>query len=307
VNQQPKRQYGNFVVALYDVLNQSEKLKKWDNSCLLDAGDESALQAYDETAGLIRKMRTVFRSIFDGIANFESSVSTEMQTEAIKKDVEDAQSETIQHQSFSDTQIWFVRAASDSGVVHIQQICNMFSGMALIHMLNIYLEVPARGAVSIGCGTDSLSVAEEEGQEIYGPVLETAYRLEDSVAKYPRVVVREGLKKYLAEELSKWSKNSIDQDSTHTKYMVHFLKKANSCILKDRDGQWILDYAGEELAGQLAHSFKSTGVQPSQVIHKALAFTQQQISQHIDNGDEKLLGRYMLLKDYLESRKQYWQ
>ncbi|MBL4590887.1 MAG: hypothetical protein JKY96_02890 [Phycisphaerales bacterium] len=306
MNQQPKRQYGNFVVALYDVLNQSEKLKKWDDSCLLDAGDKSALQAYDETAELIRKMRIAFRSILGGIVNFESSVSSKMKTEAQTKDIEEAESETIRHQSFSDTQIWFVRAMNGSGVIHVRQICNVLSGMALIHMLNIYLEVPARGAISFGCGTDSLSNEDEEGQEIYGPVLETAYRLEDSVAKYPRIVIHGGLKKYLAEELAKWSRSSIDQDSVYTKYMVHFLNKANSYILKDRDGQWILDYAGKGLADQLAHSFQPTGVQPSQVIQKALVFTQQQISEHIDSGDEKLLGRYMLLKDYLESRKQYW-
>ncbi|MFA6143476.1 MAG: hypothetical protein WCW84_10780 [Sulfurimonas sp.] len=125
--------------------------------------------------------------------------------------------------------------------------------------------------------------------ELFGPVLSNVYKLESTVAEYPRIVVGENLIKFLNNAADKTPILEYD------KLNIKFAKICLNVIARDTDGVDIIDYLCddfEKYLGQDLTDFK----------YKAYETLAHEYQLHINNNDQKLAQRYFRAIDYFEAR-----
>jgi hypothetical protein len=126
--------------------------------------------------------------------------------------------------------------------------------------------------------------------EVYGPALYQAYHLENELAQYPRIVVGDEFCNYLADEMN-WPGQDVD-----ARHRQSWGRDCVSWITTDFDGARILDYAGEAM--------KKTFPKLQSSIESAVKFTYKEWQKFLATGNTKLAGRYFMLYNYLESRRE---
>ena len=280
-----------YLVAFLDILGQSERLEELKRLPTNQAENERAAQILNETAGSIVGLREGFDSLFDALSKptpILDSLPPEKRNMAISlrqikiacRGISDSYIMTlplVEHELFGRSRVmlnvWSVLGA----------ICGMFVA-ALAQRLVI------RGGVEIGLGT-RLPIHEED--EVYGPAVARAVRLENKVAQYPRVVVGEHLWEYLCSVEGSIANNKFDQLAT--KYAVN---SKNLIYQEQYDGVRVLDYLGKG-----AHSIK--GVEASWV-KKAYQWVVEEHEKYVKSKNYELAGRYGLLRQYIESRLALW-
>jgi hypothetical protein len=149
---------------------------------------------------------------------------------------------------------------------------------------------PLRGGIDVGFATE-IGVG-----EIYGTALERAYLLECRVAKYPRLVVGDGLWGYLNAATA----NFESQNTPVSKAITAIVKRTTQMIVTDTDGQRILDYLGPVMAENAGPNHGKLMIQP------AYDFVLAEWKRMLAKGDPELIGRYVLLRKYFESRLSPW-
>jgi hypothetical protein len=149
---------------------------------------------------------------------------------------------------------------------------------------------PLRGGIDVGFAT------EIGPGEIYGTALERAYLLECRVAKYPRLVIGDELWRYLNAALA----NFESQTTPVSKAITAIVKKTMQMIATDTDGQRILDYLGSVVAENTGPDHGELMIQP------AYNFVVAEGKRMLAKGDPELIGRYVLLRRYFESRLAAW-
>ena len=92
-----------------------------------------------------------------------------------------------------------------------------------------------RGGIDLGLAMDI-----DEG-EIYGPALARAYNLESGIAKYPRIVIGEGLTRYLQMVAGRQARTG--EDKAH----AEFASKSLGLLAVDVDGCTFLDWLGSDI------------------------------------------------------------
>ncbi len=132
--------------------------------------------------------------------------------------------------------------------------------------------------------------------EIYGTALERAYLLESRVAKYPRLVMGDELWRYLNAALAHFE----SQTTPVSKAITAIVKKTVQMIATDTDGQKILDYLGPVVVENAWPDHGKLMIQP------AYNFVLAEQRRMLATGDPELIGRYVLLRSYFESRLGPW-
>jgi len=149
---------------------------------------------------------------------------------------------------------------------------------------------PLRGGIDVGLAT------EIGPGEIYGTALERAYLLECRVAKYPRLVIGDELWRYLNAALANFER----QTTPVSKAITAIVKKTMQMIATDTDGQRILDYLGSVVVENAGPDHGKLMIQP------AYNFVLAEQKRILAKGDPELIGRYVLLRNYFESRLAAW-
>lgn len=164
----------------------------------------------------------------------------------------------------------------------------LLSGCAGVFLSALSLGLICRGGIEAGIAGEFFK------DEIYGPALYNAYRLESEVAQYPRIVVGPSLVEYIENETRRPPE---DEASNLIRGMAH---RCESWLCVDVDSVTILDYAGAA-AREVFPVLKGS-------IEQAIKFATDEGKRFRLEGNSKLAGRYALLLNYLNDRsRRVWQ
>ncbi|MBO6805187.1 MAG: hypothetical protein JJ893_18185, partial [Thalassospira sp.] len=195
---EPRIQVGTFVVAFYDILGQSSRLGTWNGHLFPNGKDDSAWASMLQTIQEVARIRADFNGFLNGFNSSSDGyhvahpgLQEELERLPNYQDIMDALPRgRIYKQAFSDSNIWFTPASDEQGNHFARQIAFIVMGVAFAHLFALSRGTGCRGGIAIGNGTDALNkLGLSHGDEIYGPVLKSAYDLENLHAVYPRVVV----------------------------------------------------------------------------------------------------------------------
>lgn len=250
-----------------------------------------------------------FNSSSDGYHVAHPGLQEELERLPNYQDIMDALPRgRIYKQAFSDSNIWFTPASDEQGNHFARQIAFIVMGVAFAHLFALSRGTGCRGGIAIGNGTDALNkLGLSHGDEIYGPVLKSAYDLENLHAVYPRVVVADQVVEFMAglqTDTAQMEPGSVEQAvAINTNVAVHYL---HGLTTMDFDGAIVVDYAGELASSLFKPLMESSGISPEEVFLSAYRFVHKQIEHFSQDRNYKLSGRYESVMRYLRGRSQHW-
>jgi hypothetical protein len=273
---------GYYVVSLLDVLGQREAVQRLRSLPEGPKGREQALQILCETAGFIWKLRELVKDGYESTATVPQEVWGERVAQKYM-------GHSVKFSSFSDTMIAYayLREIGDQ-VAPINGLSAMLGATAGAMLSTMNLGHCLRGGIEIGVGTDLIE------NEIYGPALVDAYKLESCDAIFPRVLVGPNVGRFLADMAAL---PSSTRESIHT---ARLAKACQEMIVPDTDGLMILDYLGPMLARLGREPAKELVLGAHAFVKKELRRFEQQV------GKEKVILKYRYLNQYFESRLHLW-
>ncbi len=277
---------GYYFVAFIDVVGQRDKLKQLLSLPRNDAEKKHIVSVLVDTSEYIKQLRKQFNDYFNAAA--KPTGLLDRLTPEQRAWAEQRKQSIIWHRGFSDSYIMTVPCWYEARPgVHIGDIYSCLYGICALLVWALGMRKPFRGGVEIHLGT------EVDKQEVYGPVTVRAYELESVEAKYPCVVVGEGLLNHL-DDVQKRCLNDID--SKHTLVNINNCRKL---ITTDTAGKPILDFMGEGVRSL------QEGI-TSQLVSIAYDFVVSQEKQLLEAGNDHLRGYYSQLRTYCESRLSLW-
>lgn len=277
---------GYFTVAFIDVLSQRDKLSKITGIPHTEEERAAFIERWRDTFGVIDQYRTMFSKFFDTSTNYKPPKSERLNSEQAK-DLERLMKCEIRKQLFSDSMIYYVSLMDKPDRIPITSILSLLSGCAGTFLLGLTEGLTCRGGIEAGIAAEFFK------GEIYGPALYQAYHLESERAQYPRIVVGDEFCKYLVGEMN-WLGQDVD-----ARHRQLWGRNCVSWIMTDFDGAQILDYAGEAM--------KKTFPALQSSVESAVKFAHEEWQKFLTIGNTKLAGRYFMLYNYLESRReQFW-
>lgn len=138
---------------------------------------------------------------------------------------------------------------------------------------------------------------------MYGSVSYQVYHLESKIAKYPRIVIGDELCSYLFS-LSKGIKQFPEQKEEDIKLCKSLAEACLKMVIKDIDGQPILDYLGDSFKKNLNNSPLEGKMTYDETVNKAFQFVEEEYLKRKNTKDNKLALRYYLLYNYFKARIQ---
>jgi hypothetical protein len=270
---------GRHLVAFMDVLGQRDKFRGLKQPT--DAREEGEVkEVLRQTAGFVVELRTVFQHQFEA---FEAGAPN------IQRHTKEPVRPSFT--GFSDSFVTSVPLwEKGHELVPIVTVFSALSAACVVMLTALASRHPLRGGIDVGLAT------EIGPGEIYGTALERAYLLEASVAKYPRLVIGDELWRYLNVALANFER----QTTPVAKATMAVVKKTMQMIATDTDGQRILDYLGPVIVENAGPDHGRLMVQP------AYNFVLAEEKRMFAKGDPELIGRYVLLRGYFESRLAPW-
>lgn len=293
----------NYIVTLIDILGQKKCLE--GHRCLTETtegrallgtkdGQEKFKKIQEKTYGRVIGLRRIFEnglSVFgESILNNPAYNKVSPEDQRIIKDL----AKPMSYQFFSDVIIIYAPLADELKTRYCitTTICACMSTMLISFACGTFF----RGGMEIGVGIEF-----PEGNGIYGLVLNDAYHLESKIAKYPRIVVGNKLKELIQRK---------EKKTVYSKFCNDFNDRlddfCNSSIIKDKDGNFIIDFLGKTFANM---SLKTSQGQSQDYIGRGLISIGDRYTKFSsDNSEEgkKISSRYELLKNYYFERLDNW-
>ena len=270
---------GHHLVVFLDVLGQRDKFRGLKRPA--NAQEEAEVtEVLRQTAGFVVELRTVFQKQFEafeaGTPNMQRHTKELLRPSFI---------------GFSDSFVASVPLREEGHeLVPIVTVFSALSAACVVMLTALASKHPLRGGIDVGLAT------EIGPGEIYGTALERAYLLECRVAKYPRLVIGDELWRYLNAALANFER----QTTPVSKAITAIVKKTMQMIATDTDGQRILDYLGSVVVENAGPDHGKLMIQP------AYNFVLAEQKRILAKGDPELIGRYVLLRNYFESRLAAW-
>jgi hypothetical protein len=270
---------GQHLVAFLDVLGQRDKFKGLKRPQSPQEEDE-VKEVLRQTAGFVVELRTVFQTQFEvfeaGAPNVQRHTKEPLRPYFI---------------GFSDSFVTSVPLREEGHeLVPTVTVFSALSAACVVMLTSLANRHPLRGGIDVGFAT------EIGPGEIYGTALERAYLLECRIAKYPRLVIGDELWRYLNAALAHFE----SQTTPVSKAITAIVKKTMQMIATDTDGQRVLDYLGSVVAENAGPDHGKLMIQP------AYNFVLAEGKRMLAKGDPELIGRYVLLRSYFESRLAAW-
>jgi hypothetical protein len=270
---------GHHLVAFLDVLGQRDKfrgLKKPSNA----QEEDEVKEVLRQTAGFVAELRNVFQNQFEvfeaGAPNVQRHTKEPLRPSFT---------------GFSDSFVTSVPLREQGHeLVPVVTVFSALSAACVVMLTALASKHPLRGGIDVGLAT------EIGPSEIYGTALERAYLLECRVAKYPRLVIGDELWRYLNAALAHFE----NQTTPVSQAIMAIVRKTIQMIATDTDGHRILDYLGPVMVENAGPDHGQLMIQP------AYNFVLAEQKRMLAKGDAELIGRYVLLRSYFESRLAPW-
>jgi hypothetical protein len=287
-NHKPNIIPARYFVCFFDALGTKESLF---NQLSLKNTPEKLLQisnhafaTHEFLSGIEDEIQAVKHSPFDYMTQVCKNL--ELPDDIRKKFAEDVMAISCGYQQFSDTTMFYVRDVRDDGHVGLFSEI-LFQNLILSFSLSL-IKVMAkglfyRGTLDYGIGW------ELDDNCLFGPVVQTAYEIEEKHARWPRIVISEEMKKRF-DEMSRG---------------VRSIASPSKMICLDPDGRTSLDYwsigavdnylkilNSDELR-QLAEAGYNNAVNQQKFFSKKMC---------ADDFAGKLFLRYGALLSYLDDR-----
>ncbi|HTW92701.1 MAG TPA: hypothetical protein VMH22_13485 [bacterium] len=263
-----------FVVAILDIMGESERLCEIRDLPDSDLDMRSFRGKVDRALGPVYKMREAFKT---QVANLVKGI--EMAAPGL--------SLAYEMQTFGDSVVVYHEYDADNlpsvAVTHAALL-----SCAVIVLLSLQIDIPIRCGIELGMATDELFE-----HEIFGPVLAEAHHIESHVASFPRIVVGPRLVADLARVSAgpPAPRNQFDRLNRFAAY------KCGELLKKDVDGQWVVDYLGDVFTATVKDELdvRKEG-------EKAYRRMLEQEAKFAGSGNSKVAGVYTRLRAYFESR-----
>jgi len=229
----------DYIVAYIDVLGQKEEFKKIEDYLVDEVPQEKLDEVAENTVLLVELLRKGFKELFEGYtAESESKLKVPVEDKAEYDAMRE--SSPIKFHFSSDSMLAYVPLRNKKYLLNdLIAIHGIFGAVGGQLLMTLAINSAYRAGIELCIGK------EFKDGGIYGPALGSAYTLESEIAKYPRIVIGEKLKKYL----DNYSKGHLLAPD-HTKRYINGCKRMASVCLgmidKDQDGCLILDYLGED-------------------------------------------------------------
>lgn len=273
---------GVYVVGFFDLSGQSNELLPYVDMNAVSVDFGNIKQDFLRIATLLRDFRRDISMFFKSASEtlLASTAPPNAPTELLDF-AEELDSPVIKLQGFSDTVVVYFPLAVSPGRASLYKIAVM-----LLSVASTMLTSFARGSVVRGA-IDATWAMEPFDDEIYGPALMSAYRLE-SEAKWPRVVIGRNM-------LSLWKTFSNQTISTHLDGMNYIFANIQSyMVFRDTDGQVAVDYLGKTIQDLLMDA-----LEPG-LIDAAYVGVESELRKR--SGDAKIAGKLQATMEYFESR-----
>ena len=278
---------GQYVVGLFDLLNQGKQLEEWGRHPHTPAEVSDFKGALKRTAGRVRDLRTAFKTFVEEYTRkgLEAHPLSALFTEEQNAQCQRLTEAKIGRQSFSDTVLLYSALAIPGGGTTVNGLHGMLVGSASVLLSWLGESIPLRGSIEVGMATDFLT------DEIYGPVLRRAYLLEQKEAQYPRVVVGPEAIEYLRVCIA------VPRGNVATEWNRVMAKQCLSLIDRDQDGAYFVDFLSDSVRKLCPDKSDY-----DELVMKGHAFAKRERQRFVKDGNDKLAARYALLTQYYESR-----
>lgn len=273
-----------YAVAFIDLLGQREAMRDLDRLPETKAEEAKFIAALKNSAGVVDDLNRSLRQFLDA-AEEEHRQSY---PEPLREVLAEMTAWELKHQRFSDGLVIFASLANKDRTCPVVGVGQMLLAAASLMLMSLAKGKPIRGGIDVGVGM------ELHPGELYGPVVAKAYQLESSVAQYPRIVVGDSLRDYLAQGASKAGQGLDDS------FWKTSAESTMSFLGEDTDGHLIVDYLGEGVKAVFKDTIDKV------VLNRAAEFVEKQGEIHRKARDTKLAMRYLLLTEYLSSRFPLW-
>jgi len=234
-----------YIFGLVDLLGQSRKLDElgslwWEiqgsGMVVEKEKSERIRELTDDTYEEVEYFRERFTHVFDTLKQFvlenarNKSLSPDEQA-VVTRMAEDM----CKLRSFSDMIVFYAPLDSAGELLARFGLAAMLCACVGVLTVEFKAGTFFRGGIEVGAGR------ELGNGDIYGPVLNEAYRLEKEVAVYPRIVIGKKLSEFIER---------TGQPSDAGEFLNSVLVRVNeickNLICRDDDGKVILDYLGEK-------------------------------------------------------------
>ncbi len=288
--------FGYYLVVFLDIMGQRDAIRKLQVPEIIN--EESTKIIHEQLKNTVGKVATVRKLIHQAIDvvckptgnrfSFPSNVQNKLEKEA---------KPTIKLMRFSDTTVIFMPLGGSSMLNASINTYRVLSAAALVLLVCFKDGLALRGGIEIGASIN-LNKSPYSSEEIYGAALEQAYTLESKLAGYPRVIVGNGLLKFL-------SLTEDDLDTTEDKKLVKYMNDSTKeLLLRDNDGLLVLNY----LSNHILKLFKSPNTQaPKELFRNGLAFAEREHERFLDKGNLKLASRYGRLCSFFRDHEELWE
>jgi len=292
VSQKPENKHvriGGYVVALLDVLNQREAIRALSKMPANEDERRGFIQKLKASIGVGNGVREMVLRFLQNYLNAKPSAEIQLLTAEQRKIYDRNRQHRVGTYLFSDTITVHSSLISDSGSPTVRGVYAALASAASGIMNCMATRVPIRGAIEAGVGVPC-----DKG-EIYGPAFLAAYELEQTVVKWPRVVVGDELLEFL-RQVAGVRTNAPDAILQRTMADVCL-----SLIARDEDGMWIVDYLGPGMRRLLP------GPEFNSPVAAGLIFATSEHQRFVRTGDTKHAERYAAVIRYFQSRIAIWQ
>lgn len=264
----------DYAVAFIDLLGQKAEMP----SRHLPENAEDAIAMVKRSVGKIVGTQKLFQGFYDSYSS--ATGIYDLLPQQIKDQVPDMASGELKRQVFSDGFVIYIPLGRGAVKSPVNSIFGMLMASGMLCATGLAAKAPLR------IGIDVAWAVEYRPGELYGSALAHAYKLENEVAKWPRVVVGEGLVGYLQHYIE-----SAGSDMS-SKFRREMALSCQGMISRDIDGQDILHYLGQ--------GFKRAapvGV-GDEIVIRAKEYITSQLALWKSKGNKVLNKRYEALNLY---------
>lgn len=277
----------HFLVAFLDVLGQRAELRSLVSLPTNEEDLRRTATTLKRTLGFVLKVRALFKEFFTKFS--EPSEFLKLLPEPERVLLRELRKSEVSFYGFSDSFVVAIPLRTDND--HCTQMNGVYAALIAAcwtPVASLFDEHTLRGGIDVGVGVQLGS------GEVYGAALERAYTLESEVAGHPRIAVGNELIQYL----------EFVRDLPVTTIPGRCAKEvARRClrfIMKDIDGQPILDFLGEAF-----REASDRAVKPD-LVRKSYQFVIKEYDHWMTSGNDKLALKYKNLREYFETRKSLW-
>lgn len=296
----------DYVVCIIDLLGQRDKLLEWEKVARTNPTLEQLLPFVKRTASTVTMLRDGFVKAFEQFDCPPTNDAYFDLTTAQKSKYEEARKCHLQVKQFSDTLVFYSPVKTSSNVS-----CQNVSCLGLFRILHtcaagllnaLALEIPIRGAVAVASGLEIKS--NESGDWFYGPGLAIAHHAESKLALSPRILVCNSVIDFLNVT------SQYNNDPAINDIMKKTALECAAIICDDIDGKKSVDFAGAKVLELCKNSEKGLSEYVNCVRNSYMFACKEKMrftpSAGEQSGNQKLVHRYTMLMQYLESRMPLW-